>query len=283
MPGNSRFFPPPGITRFNYWILVPPRRPHELQPTLQRLGEYPEDEDKWTDLPPGEGALERHIKKGFHADLKNSPYQALYDFALDYKEWRNYPPAQEVLGQLTPEERGTILQLDKTAWPPRSKQPEGQLMHTWSLLLKDIAGDLDKFEDAIDNPPTVDQLTGTTQRRYLCYRNKAIELLGGGKFIPAARRRQYPDLLDDSPSSTLLTPDGRLPGKKSWFDVNWLELPKEDQPRALKLTLHWFAHALRNLHLYRDGHRPIPWTPQCEKTCRRIQKRLLVPRPPRQR
>ena len=150
MPSKKRFLPPPQITRWNYWLYAPPRRPYELQPTLQRNGEYPE-EDPWVDLAPGEGAPDQYTKARFKSGLDASPYEALYDLAWDNKLWEQYAPAQEVLKQLAPEDRAKIIELKKARWPERSKRPQRQTK-TWSKLFRDIAGDIAVFEKLCDVP-----------------------------------------------------------------------------------------------------------------------------------
>lgn len=269
MPKDERFLPPQ-ITRYDYWRFFPPRSSHQLAPTFQRLGECPEL-GPWTDLPPGEGALDRHTKAKFLSDLNESPYQALYDLVLDNKLWKGLSAAQEVLKCLSVEEQATIARLHKDAWPERSKRPERR-KKTWKTLFKDIASDIRRFEGFCKEPPQSGVLKGIPHKAYKAYSKQAIWLLGGGKLIPPSDRGRYQDLLD--PSSTLLTPDGRLPNK-SIYDLNWLTLTSHERREAKKRTIHWFQHSLRDMREYRNRRSPIPWSPECEQECRRIHEKIL--------
>jgi len=43
------------------------------------------------------------------------------------------------------------------------------------------------------------------------------------------------------------------------------------------IILHWFAHALRNLARYREGHAPMPWHPTvCRTHCLQVQRRVMA-------
>lgn len=272
MQKDERFLPPK-ITRFNYWELdiALPRPLHHLKPTSQRLGEYP-GENSWTDLRPGDGALERHIQAEFQIAMRDCPFQALYEFVSDNKSWHQYQPAQEVRKQLSPEERAQIDRWAKTRWPPRSQRPE-RVTRTWTKLFKDIANDIKFFEHLCNIPPRSGELEGTPHKVYKAYSKQAIWLLGGGKSIDPECRGLYQDLFDSS--STLLTPGGRLPSE-SIYDVNWLTLSRAERRAAKKRTIHWFQHALRTLREYRNRRSPIPWGPDCEQECSRIHKKILM-------
>lgn len=302
MAQKKRFLPRQ-ITRFNYWTVEPPMSSIELTETSQRLGEFPEN--RWT-ARPGKSAAHRHIQGMFYlllnatpevwerkilpwlhepiSAIRNRPYFALQFYVENDKEWYSDKIAQNVKKGLSQSDREAIDSLDRKTWPPRSKQLEAQLMRTWKELLKSIARDQIKFEGFIDNPPTASQRTGSDQRIYRCYRNQAIKLLGGGgTYIPPGRRHAYqmPNPLDESENpilSTCLNRNGRIESK-SWYPINWLDITtRDDQRKALKLTLHWFHHALRNFRLYRDNHPPVPWTSQCEAMCRRVPKEILASR-----
>ena len=297
MQKDERFLPRQ-ITRFNYWTfeIASTKPPHLLNSTVQRLGEYPDVQ--WRDRS-GRGAAHRHIQQTFllllnaspavwnekvlpvfHlklADIPDRPFFALKYYVEDDKEWRSDETAQGVLKQLSPPQRAAILRLNRTTWPERSKRPR-RLSRTWENLFSDIARDLDIFERLCETPPGSDQLSGTEKRIYLSYSKQATKLLGGGTGIPAHRRKvyrdAYPDLLV---RPTLLDDKGRLPSE-TVFAINWNELTtKKERREAKKHTLHWFHHALRNMREYRNGRNPIPWTAECENTCRRIQKKLLNP------
>lgn len=309
MPKDERFLPRQ-ITHFNYWEfdIASPRTLQQQADTFQRLGDFPEE--CWT-ARRGKSAAHQHIQQTFHLLLNATPeiwerdirpwlhkllsamkdrrYFALRFFVENDKEWYGDETAQEVKRGLSSSQRAAINQLERRKWPRRSKRPEPQRQRTWSNLLSEIADDVGRFENYIDNPPSADERTGNEQRIYRGYRNQAIKLLGGGgKYISPSRRHIYqmPSPLDDSdnPSvSTCVNRNGRIESR-SHFSVNWLDLTTQDAKRnALKLTLHWFHHTLRNLHEYRDKRQSIPWTPQCEGTCRRVCNKLLVPRTPRQR
>jgi hypothetical protein len=207
------------------------------------------------------------------AEIPNRQFYALKFYVEDDKEWRSNETAQEVLRQLSPQQRVAIHRLDRTRWPERSKRP-ARIKRTWKTLMKDIAHDQDVFERFCETPPGSDQLSGTEKRIYLSYSKQAIKLLGGGTYIPKARRNIYRDPLDDSDDpETLLPSSGRLPSK-SIFTVNWLNLSWEERRDAKKLTIHWFHHALRNLREYCYGRPDVPWASECEKKCRQVQEKL---------
>lgn len=278
MPKKKRVLPPQ-ITRFNYWQfeIASPRLAHLLQPTLQRLSEFPEE--KWEERP-GRTAVHRHIRQTFLSMMKSDPFEALKTYVQDDKEWQSDATAQAVKIQLSPQQRAWINRLDEKIWPQRSKRPE-RLKRTWNRLFSDIAADIALFERLCPCPPQSgeDELSGTERKVYKAYSKQAIKLLGGGTYIPPARRSQYQmsDIFDeseDAPLSNLLTPNGRLPSE-SIFEVNWLTLSRSGRRDAKRLTIHWFHHALRNLREYRNKRPPIPWGPECEQECRGIHKKLL--------
>jgi len=272
MPKDERFLPR-RITRFNYWTfeIASPKPQHQLTPTVQRLGDFPEV--TWIDRP-GHTALHRHIQHTFHlllnappdiwakevfpvqhvklADIPNRQVFALEHFVEDDKEWAQDAEAMKVLRQCSPSEQDQIWQLDRKRWKYRSQW-------TWDTLLETIADDQKSFlkycERRSDERAVSDAMK---QRIYRHYSQQAIKLLGGGTYIPKARRNIYRDLLD---GSSLLTPSGRLPSP-SIFTVNWDACKSNDERReAKKRTLHWFHHALRNLRAYRNRRAQIPWTP----------------------
>lgn len=289
MSKDERFLPLQ-ITRFNYWTLeiASPKPQHQLTPTVQRLGEFPEV--TWIDRP-GHTALHRHIQQDFQlllhappdiwaeqvfpvhhvkfADIPNRQVYALKYYVECDKEWEQDPEAQRVLKQLSPRQRTALRRLSSATWPTRSKRP-ARLKRTWIALMNDIARDQDIFERFCETPPESDQLSGTEKRIYLNYSKQAIKLLGGGTYIPKARRNIYRDLLD---GSTLLTSSGRLPSQ-SIFTIDWLKLSPTERREAKQLTLHWFHHALRNLREYRYGRPEVPWSSKCENKCRQVQEKL---------
>jgi hypothetical protein len=215
-----------------------------------------------------------HLQYG---EIENHPLYALTGYVEDDKEWAQDPEAQQVLRHLSPQQREAIHRLDRAKWPERSKRP-ARIKRTWKELCREIAHDQETFERFCNKPPAPDTLRGTEARIYKNYSQRAIKLLGA-IFIAKARRGSYRaanplDESDEPELSTLLTPNGWLRGE-SIIGVNWLDLSREERRAAKKRTLHWFHHALRNLREYRY-HRPsIPWTAECENTCREMQKKLL--------
>ena len=299
MQERERFLPRK-ITRFNYWTfeIASPKPQYELMPTVQRLGEFPEEH--WIDRP-GHTAAHRHNQQTFHlmlnatpdiwaekvfpvqhvelADIPNQPLFALEYYVENDKEWAQDPEAQQVLKQFLPEQRKAIRRMDTATWPTRSKRL-ARITRTWENLFCEIACDVDTFERFCDVPPAADEMSGTPKRIYLSYRNQAIKLLGGGgTYIPMARRGEWLvyDPLDESNDPkgvSALNIRGRIDIGSIYKDVDWLTLARQDRREAEKRTLHWFRHALRNLREYRNRRPKIPWTPECEQTCLDIQKKL---------
>ena len=286
------------ITRFNYWELeiAKPTPRHLLRPTVQRLADYPNIQ--WNDRS-GRGALPRHIQQTFllllnaspavwnekvrpwlHkeiADIPHRPFFALKYYVEEDKEWRSNVTAQGVLKQLSPPQQAAILRHHRTTWPERSKRP-ARLTRTWEKLLKDIAQDQESFLKYCDGGQDARAMSDSTKRRIArIYSKQAIKLLGGGTPIEEHRRKMYPDCYPGEPSnSTLLDGKGRLPCN-SVFPINWNDqATREARREAKKHSLHWFNHALRNLREYCNRRPPIPWSPDCAKTCRRIQQKLTT-------
>jgi hypothetical protein len=247
---------PHQITRFNYWKFF---RPDGLDIVT---------------------TLKQHIQQTFLHDLPDRPFSALKDYVIDEKEWSSNKTAQEIRRHLPPQQRQAIDCLDMATWPKRSKRP-ARIKRTWNSLLNEIAQDQALFEHYCDTAPQADEMSGTKKRIYLSYRNQAIELLGGGgTYIPLERRSRYqvPSPLDESDNpklTTLLNSRGRI-DIPSVFPVNWLKLARQERQEEEKKTLHWFHHALRNLRECRNRRPPIPWTAECEYTCRTIHKKLLT-------
>jgi hypothetical protein len=128
VPKHERFLPRK-MTRFNYWRFFAPKSQHQLNPTAQRLGEYPDV--AWIDLP-GHTAAHRHSQHTFlkvSADSPGRQFDALKCYIENDKEWRSDRTAQEVLKQLSPRQRGAIQQLDNATWPARSERPRDSNGH----------------------------------------------------------------------------------------------------------------------------------------------------------
>lgn len=258
MPTQKRTLPPKNIHRFNYWEFFHPGGRNVIAP------------------------LKQHIQHQFNL-LLNRPLYALMYLVEHDKEWGSDKTAQAVLKQLSPRHKTVVLRHFRTTWPERSKRP-ARVIRTWENLFREIAQDIDTFERFCDVPPTADEQSGTPKRIYLSYRTQAIKLLGGGgTYIRPELRSHYqvPNIFDESDDPTLiplLNARGRIASQSIIKGINWLTLARQDRREAEKRTLHWFCHALRNLREYRNRRPPIPWTAECDKRCRDIQKQLLTAR-----
>ena len=271
MPTQKRVLPPPIIHRFNYWKYFCPHGVITIAPSRRYK------QEQFTLLLDASPAVwNKEVRPWLHRDvsaIRNRPLYALKYLVEEDKEWSSYKRAQAVLKQLSPRHKAAVLRHFRITWPERSKRPT-RLKRTWGDLLKTIAKDQDIFESLCDTPPESGELGGTEQRIYLNYCKQAIKLLGGGTYIPPARRNVYRDVLDESDDpKTLLTSSGRLPSK-SIYPVNWLKLSRKERREAKKLTIHWFHHALRNLREYCNGRPSIPWASECEKQCRQFQEKI---------
>jgi hypothetical protein len=295
---DGRFLPR-HITRFNYWIFFAPKPRHQLASAVQRLGEY--REVAWSDRH-AHTAVHRHIQQTFHlllnatpeiweekvfpvyhvklADIPNRQVYALKYYIEEDKEWEQDPEARRVEKQLSSQQRTALRRLSRATWPLRSQRP-ARIKRTWKTLMKDIAQDQDIFERFCENPPAPDTLRGTDARIYKSYGPQAIKLLGGGgTFIPPELRSKPLHIqLDESDNpilSTLLNSRGRIDIPSVIDGVDWVKCKSNAERRdAKKRTLNWFQHALRNMREYRNRRAEIPWTAECENTCRDIQKKLL--------
>ena len=267
MPTQKRSLPPQNIDRFNYWEFFRPGGLNIIAPLKQHI------QHQFNLLLNASPAVwNEEVRPWLHKDvsaIRNRPLYALKYYVEHDKEWGSDKTAQEVLKQLGSRQKAAIHRHFRTTWPKRSKRP-ARLKRTWKTLMKDIAHDQDLFERFCETPPGSDQLRGTEKRIYLSYSKQAIKLLGGGTYIPKARRNIYRDLLD---GSTLLTSSGRLPSQ-SIFKVDWLKLSPNERREAKQLTLHWFHHALRNLRQYCYGRPNVSWSSKCENKCRQVQEKL---------
>ena len=267
MSTQKRDLPPRNIHRFNYWEFFHPNGLKVIALLKQHI------RDQFNLLCNASPSLwNKEVRPWLQKDVSTIRNRALY--ALKYyvehdKEWSSDKTAQAVLKKLSLRQKASILRHFRTIWPERSKRP-ARLKRTWKELFKQIADDQVIFERLCETPPESDQLSGTEKRIYLSYSKQAIKLLGGGTYIPKAKRNIYRDLLD---GSRLLTARGRLPSK-SIFRVNWHDLSRKEQREAKKQTLHWFHHALRNLREYCYGRPDVPWASECEKKCRQVQEKL---------
>ena len=188
------------------------------------------------------------------------------------------PRCLDNLQAIIAREQNDIRDLEKKKWFRRSQW-------TWETLLQTIARDQELFLRYCDRSLADKDLTDATNRRvFQHYSKQAIKLLGGGgtSISPSRQSKfQLPNPVDESDNPQLFTAlnaRGRIKSRSIFPQVNWLDCTSNDERRdAKKLTLHWFHHALRNMREYRNGRNPIPWTAECENTCRRIQKKLLNP------
>lgn len=263
MPREKERFLPRHIGRFNYWEFFRPGGISVVAPTklLNKrqfeliLTASPEDWNK-------------EVSPWLHKSLSDIPdrrFFALEGYVLDDKGWEEDKDAQAVLKQLTPRQQVRIKKLSRETWHYQSQW-------TWDTLLQTIARDQTLFAQFCESPPrSVDDLKGTEHRIYKTYSKQAIKLLGGGSYIPPHRRKRYRDPLDGSP---LLDQRNRLPSK-TVFSIHWDKCTTRAERQSAKLlSLHWFHHALRNMKEYRDRRPDVMWTPDCAKTCSRIQQRL---------
>ena len=258
---QSRTFPPRNIGRFNYWEFFRPGALKTVTPLQQHIQEQFD-----LLLTASLTVWNEKVRPWLHEELADIPDRQF--FALEYyvehdKEWEQDKKAWEAFNQLSADKQAQIQQRSKRKWHYRSRW-------TWKTLLQTIASDQERFRDFCETPPESGTLSGTDHRIYVTYSKQATKLLGGGSLIPKAHRKQFRDYED---GASLLTPSGRLPSKSIfWYRLQ--DLSPKDRREAKKKTLHYFNHALRNMHEYRYGRPPVRWSPKCEKSCYRIQQRL---------
>lgn len=262
MRSQERFLPR-HVQRFNYWEFFRPGALRSIAP----LQEHIRTQFKLL-LTASPSAWNEAIRPWLHKELDDVPDRQF--FALEYyvendKEWEQDKEAWKIFKQLSADKQAQIRQLSKSKWHYHSQW-------TWKTLLQTIARDQERFKDFCEASPESGALKGTDQRIYITYSKQATKLLGGGSRIPKTRRKIFRDYKD---GSSLLTSDGRLPSD-SIFWFRWQDLSPKDRREAKAQTLHWFNHALRNLREYHCNRPPIPWTPKCAESCRRIQKKLCA-------
>jgi hypothetical protein len=212
-----------------------------------------------------------HLK---HIGIEN-PTPALLALAyylITDRLWTQDSEAGTLLAQQLSEIQDALRTSSRGMWNRRTPW-------SWDALLPAIARDQMLFQEICALGPTRAGLVGTrwrdvppiwekygvseavAQRVYRAYHRKMSELLGHGVRVSKAVRDAFSARGIEGPRVRPTRPMAGLQG-----------LPPDEQT---SIILHWFAHALRNLARYRDGHAPIPWHPTaCRRRCLRVQRDL---------
>jgi hypothetical protein len=190
---------------------------------------------------------------------------ALAYYLLNDRLWTQNREAGSLLAQQSPEVQAALRTWARGVWRRRTPW-------SWAALLCRIARDQALFQETHALGPTQAGLVGArkydvseagAQRVYYFYHREMSALLGQGRRISARVRADYRAFGIETPrvDPTPCLPD--LAGR-----------PAEEH---VPIILHWFAHALRNLARYRDGHAPLPWHPTaCRSICLQVQRRLMA-------
>jgi hypothetical protein len=189
--------------------------------------------------------------------------------------------AQALLAQQPAKLQDTLRTWARGVWRRRTSG-------AWKDLLKTIACDQALFTEiltlrptraglvatrqpsvtklAADAPPIWDKYhvsEAAAQRVYREYHAGMSGLSGRGRRVSENVRAFLPSRRIEAPRvrQTPLMPD-------------LADLPAEEHVPTI---MHRFAHALRNLARYRDGHAPLPWHPTaCRSRCLQVSRRLMA-------
>jgi hypothetical protein len=196
-----------------------------------------------------------------------------YYLSID-RLWSQNPEVWMLLKQQPAETQDALCAWAHCVWRRRTPR-------CWDTLLRTIARDQALFHDLLARGPTKAGLVATrcldispiwekygvseaaAQRVYRTYHRKMSELLGRGVIVSEKVRNMYRDHGIEAPRVRPTRPLEELAA-----------LPADEH---IPTIIHWFAHTLRNLSRYRDGHSPIPWHPRaCRQRCLQVQRRLMA-------
>jgi hypothetical protein len=271
---------PARVGRLNYWSyeFAHPEATKDPPPPSASRTAHAKILNTFRQIRDDVGVAKRYHPR-FQEDLMrmgiDDPTPAL--LALAYylttdRLWSQDHEAMTLLTQQPPEFQRLLRTWARGVW--RRRTPG-----SWDTLLRTIARDQALFQEICSVGPTRAGLVATqwqdgspiwkkygvseadAQRVYRAYHRKMSELLGRGvivsKVVRAAFRARGIDVPRIRPTRTM---------------AGLQELPPDEQTAII---LHWFAHALRNLARYRDGHAPISWHPtECRQRCLKIQHDL---------
>jgi hypothetical protein len=188
--------------------------------------------------------------------------------------WTQDGEAGTLLAQQSPEVQVALRTWAHSVWRRRTPWD-------WATLLEAIARDQALFQEIQAIGPTQAGLVDTrwqdgppiwekygvskadAHRVYRTYHRKMSELLGHGVIVSKAVLAFFRARGTNAP---------RVRPTRAMTEL--AALPVDEHVPTI---MHWFAHALRNLARYRDGHAPIPWHPtECRQRCLTIQRDLRV-------
>jgi hypothetical protein len=280
MPRQPRPLPV-RLGRFNYWQYTcaqPPTDPRAL--SSERIA-HEEMLKTFRQIRHGVDTprTQRHRRR-FESELNrrgiSEPTPAIvalaYYLTTDRLSSQN-SGAQTLLAQQSPEVQALLRSWATDVWLRRTPA-------RWDRLLRTIARDQTLFQEIHALGPTQAGLVDSrrhdvspiwtkyrvpkavAQQVYREYRVEMSALLGRGRRV-SEKVRAFRDQGREVPRirPTPLMPD--LAGR-----------PADEQAAII---FHWFAHALRNLARYRDGHPPLPWHPMtCRTRCLQVRHRLMT-------
>lgn len=289
MPRQERRVPR-GMNRFNYWTFEVAGLTIEEEDVHAR---YCADEDSsycprefralrdGTSQEPAQVLANRRksLWSRFGSIVDDSRILALAWYAWSDKRWQQDSEAWDLFRQLPVEARSKIGTIDHLKWRYRGAWD-------WDDLLSTIATDQVLFEEMLMLGPTESGLVWTrrsvaeqefpwvrrgyarssAKRVYDGYQRQVSVLFGEGFRPPKDWENALrAEGLMDEKGRVLFEPlmEG-LKGK-----------PRKEKRRYTGPVLHWFAHGLNNLRLYRNGKPPIPWhSDACAAACLDVRKRL---------
>jgi hypothetical protein len=209
-----------------------------------------------------------------------------YLIAVD-RLWYAYPEAAALVRTLPAFEKQALLELSKQfARPPT--------LWTWETLLPQIAQDQVIFRKINALGPTEAGVAPTSdpniapkrygmsksgaKRIYDEYHRQASILLGRGMLPPKAWAAAMEDKgLLNAHGRIHALPFGFSAAPSPFLSAAWnIDMPWLPHWEAV---YHWFAHALRNLCRYQNGHPPVPWPDNhtsCHLRCERELQKLLA-------
>jgi hypothetical protein len=288
MPRHDRLIPV-RLGRFNYWQYTcahPPTDPAvpsadriahaEMQKTFQQI----RDE---RDTPRAQ-RHRRHFETEINRLGIDEPTSAIVALAFYLTTDRlssQDSEAQTLLAQQPAEIQDALRTWARGVWRRRT-------LGAWKALLKTIARDQALFAEILTLGPTCAGLAGTRQRSGTKLAADLPPIWGKYHVSEAVAQRVYREY--HAEMSALLGRGRRVSENvRAFFRSQGIEAPRVRQTpimpdlagrpadEQVPIILHWFAHALRNLARYRNGHPPRPWhATACRTRCLQVQRQLMA-------
>jgi hypothetical protein len=297
------------VSRFYYWLdisypLCQPYDPASVTPVGAEysLAEYGQENTRanaYAILDCQDNSLHPEYRPALRLELNSMNLYAesdrrvralLYWISLD-RLWYEDPEAQALLRTLPTVKQQALLAFNQRHWARPS------LAQKWETLLPRIAKDQIIFRDIVQVGPKIAGvepasdpaiarqrserygcMSRTEARKiYLAYSRQASILLGRGSLPPKA----WAALMK---GDGLLNARGRIHAAPLGVrgTLNQFLVPERVDTPYLpdwQAVFHWFAHALRNLCRYQNGHAPLPWPDDhlsCQRACERELQKLLA-------